>query len=140
MPTTALLDQFRKLEALLREQVRDGRDALSVNDFCALEGVSRSTFQKWRRMGIAPVFVRIPGMSLQRLPRADYQRWKKRRAKLQREPEWADKVAIETAARVERATVAGRISAAGPRHVSKQNKRKARRQHQQRRPQEERRR
>jgi hypothetical protein len=128
---------MRKLELLIREQVRDGREALSINEFCALENISRSTFEKWRKMNIAPVFKRFPGMTLQRLSRDDYAAWKKKQAKQQRQ--WADTVAVEAAARVERAAVAGRISAAGPRHVSKQNKRKARQQHQHQRPQEERR-
>jgi hypothetical protein len=117
---STLLEQIKRLETLIKEQERDGREAFTINDFCALENISRSTFQKWQRMGIAPRVARIPGMVLQRIAREDYKRWKKRRAKLQLQ--WAETVEAETAARVERATTAGRISARSPRHVSKQRK------------------
>jgi hypothetical protein len=27
--------------------IGDGREALTINEFCALENISRSTFEKW---------------------------------------------------------------------------------------------
>ncbi|MFI7038377.1 helix-turn-helix transcriptional regulator [Microbispora rosea] len=47
---------------------------LTVADFCAELGISRSTFYDWRAKGRAPRCITLPNGSL-RIRRSEYERW-----------------------------------------------------------------
>ncbi|GGS97822.1 hypothetical protein GCM10010156_65040 [Planobispora rosea] len=47
---------------------------LTVAEFCAELGISRSTFYDWRAKGRAPKCITLPNGSL-RIRRAEFERW-----------------------------------------------------------------
>ncbi|GAA2870476.1 hypothetical protein GCM10010517_30700 [Streptosporangium fragile] len=51
-----------------------GSKPLTVAEFCAELGISRSTFYDWRAKGRAPRCLKLPNGDL-RIRRADYERW-----------------------------------------------------------------
>lgn len=51
-----------------------GSRPLTVADFCAELGISRSTFYDWRAKRRAPKCITLPNGSL-RIRRAEYERW-----------------------------------------------------------------
>ena len=51
-----------------------GGSTLTVAEFCADLGISRSTFYEWRVKGRAPRCAKLPNGEL-RIRRAEYERW-----------------------------------------------------------------
>lgn len=47
---------------------------MTVAEFCAELGISRSTFYEWRAKGRAPKCLKLPNGDL-RIRRADFERW-----------------------------------------------------------------
>lgn len=118
-------DLIAALEKLVRQYSirRPSPDvAITIRDFCRLEGISHSTFHKWQRAGFGPEVSRIPGMTLQRITPQAYRGFKKKRAAAQRTQ--AATIAEERAQRVARTRVAGQLAAQSPLHVSKRGKRR----------------
>ena len=50
------------------------RTSLTVAEFCAELGISRSTFYDWRTKGRAPVCIKLPNGEL-RIRHAEFERW-----------------------------------------------------------------
>jgi hypothetical protein len=91
--------------------------ALSITQFCFVENISKATFYKLKRQGLAPelTYVPIAGVSLIRISPAARRKWHAMLKALQ-----ASKAGVlEAARRSAQCREAGRISAASPLHVSR---------------------
>jgi hypothetical protein len=53
-------------------------EAMTQDDFCAEERISRPTAQRYRREGTGPAFYRLPGGGVRYL-RSDVERWRNAR-------------------------------------------------------------
>jgi hypothetical protein len=126
MPTvTDLNNLISELERLARQYARNRPEpeAFTIADFCAMTGMSKSSYQKLQKRGLGPKVVRLVGMPKKRITKEDFAAWKKQMAELRREQ--AADIEAEQTALVETRRAAGRASAASPKHISKQKKRRA---------------
>jgi|SRR5262245_3756583 len=94
--------------------------SLSIDGFCIVEDISRSTFNKLRRMNLAPEITEIvgPGLSLQRITPEARREWHQRIKKYRESTE----ALLAHARRQQQLLAAGQKSAASEHHVSKQGK------------------
>jgi hypothetical protein len=67
------------------EKLKD-HDSLTIEEFCAVEKISRTSFFKMQRKGIAPETFRIPGMAIVRVTAQARQEWRARMAALKDDP------------------------------------------------------
>jgi hypothetical protein len=93
----------------------DKNRSMTRVEWCRHRNVSKSTFYKLKRLGLAPVEDSIPGTRVARISAESDQRWLERMAELSRE----DAAQLELTRRRELAVIAGRIAAQSPRHVSR---------------------
>jgi hypothetical protein len=91
--------------------------ALSIAQFCYAENISKATFYKLKRQGLAPelTYVPVQGMTLIRISPAARRKWHAKLKALQ----FSRAGALEAARRSAQCTEAGRIAAASPAHVSR---------------------
>jgi len=96
----------------------------SIDEFCIVEGFSRSTFNKLRRLNLAPEITEIvgPSLSLQRITPESRREWHVR-MKAYRESKEAQ---IAAERRHQHLLAAGQKSTQSANHISKRQKRKRR--------------
>jgi hypothetical protein len=93
----------------------DQERSWTISEFCALEGISTTSYHKARKEGNGPAELRLPGMSLVRITPEARREWHDRMAKLQE----AEDAQRERDRRSEASRRAGRKAALSSRHVSK---------------------
>jgi hypothetical protein len=62
----------------------DGERSYTIPEFCARYGISPFTYHKMKRMGHAPVELRVPGLSFVRITRRAAFAWENRMEELQK--------------------------------------------------------
>ena len=97
--------------------VRDDDGALTIQEFCARERMSDTTYYKLKKRGLGPEEVRFPGMAFVRITAAARKEWHTR------VDQWREKqaAALEAQRRSELCSRAGKRAAASPLHVSKKH-------------------
>jgi len=96
------------------EQIDESGPSLTINEFCAVEHISRPTYFAMQRRGVGPEVLRIPGTRVIRITPAARQAWHDRLAQL------ADEEAgkLERQRRVDQGSRAGKAAVKSPAHVS----------------------
>ena len=94
------------------EALTDDRSE-TIAEFCARERISKATFFKLQRTGLAPETVRF--FNIVRITADSRRRWHRRIAELSQ----SDAAALEQQRRVQLASRAGQAAAKSPQHVSK---------------------
>lgn len=61
----------------------EGERSYTIPEFCALENISPFTYHKMKRLGLGPVELRVPGLSIVRITRQSRLEWHKRMEALQ---------------------------------------------------------
>lgn len=87
--------------------------SLSIDEFCAAENISRSTFFKMKNAGNGPKEMRLPGSSIVRISPAARREWHRRLEKLALK---SAAVARDVEKRVTKAKRAGTKGASSPAH------------------------
>jgi hypothetical protein len=101
------------------EKANTGEErSLSLEEFRWLEGLSRSSMFKIRRLGLGPRTYCVPGTRIIRITPAARAEWHERMHNLGDQ----EAASLERQRRSELASRAGRAAAASPRHVSKRRR------------------
>jgi hypothetical protein len=97
----------------------DDGPSLSIPDFCAGEGFSRSFFFKLERKHLGPETYSIPGTRIRRITARARREWRARMVALSKERE----AQLEHERRVAQTRAAGRAAVASPAHISHRRRR-----------------
>jgi hypothetical protein len=101
------------------ENAFEDERSFTINQFCALENISRATFFKLGRRRLGPELLRVPGTNVVRITGDARRRWHQRLADLSQQ----EAATLEHHRRVALASRAGRAAAMSPRHISKRPRR-----------------
>ena len=82
-------------------------DSRTIGEFCDIEGISRSTYFKMRRLGFGPDETRVPGTKIVRITPETHRKWRARMQALAHE----EAAKLEAQRRRTQAAVAGKLSA-----------------------------
>jgi len=104
-------------EVLQQETAR----SFTKSQFCAIEGMSLSTYAKLQKMGKGPDELRFAGMNFVRITAKAREDWHKRMD----EERKTDEAQLERARRSEALKRLGKLAAASPAHVSKTKAKKS---------------
>jgi hypothetical protein len=98
----------------------------TIAEFCAHEHISKATFYKLKAAGLGPDEFRLPNSTVVRITAGARETWRQRMAELAQ----GEAARLEAERRSAQAAAAGRLAAASPRHISKQQQKSRRRQRQ----------
>ena len=98
---------------------KDRNRTESIPEFCLAEGISKSSYYKLKKLGLAPDELRPPGTALVRITQQARRDWHARIEQLSK----SHAAQLEVARRQAQAAAAGKRAAQSPLHIS--NRRKA---------------
>ncbi len=87
----------------------------TIDEFCAVEHLSRSSYYKMRKLGYGPDEMVVPGTSIIRITPQAHREW---RIKLEERSRTTAAV-LERNRRADQRRAAGKAAAASPKHVSR---------------------
>jgi hypothetical protein len=90
-------------------------------EFCAAERLSKSSFHKLKKLGLAPQEYVIPGTRIARITAEAHAAWRSRMANLAQ----SKAAKLEAERRREIAMTAGRLAAQSPKHVCRRGRKQA---------------
>jgi hypothetical protein len=91
----------------------------TISEFCLAERFSKSFYYGLKKRGLGPEEFEVPGTRVKRITPEAHTAWRERMAALAK----SETAQLEAKRRRELATIAGRIAAASPRHVSRRGPR-----------------
>jgi hypothetical protein len=97
----------------------DRKRSESIPEFCLAEGISKSSYYKLKKLGLAPDELRPPGTAIVRITTQARTAWHMRMEELRK----SQAAELEAARRHAQTAAAGKRAAASPLHIS--NRRKA---------------
>ena len=107
---------------------KDRNRSESIPEFCLAEGISKSSYYKLKKLGLAPDELRPPGTAIVRITTQARTAWHLRMEELRK----SQATELEAARRRAQTAAAGKAAAASLRHVSRRGSRPAPPAHQQR--------
>jgi hypothetical protein len=97
---------------------KDRNRSESIPEFCLAEGISKSSYYKLKKLGLAPDELRPPGTAIVRITTQARTAWHMRMEELRK----SQAAELEAARRHAQTAAAGKRAAESPLHVSKRRK------------------
>jgi hypothetical protein len=93
----------------------DREPSMTINEFLAVERMSRSSYYKMRALGYGPAEMRVPGTEIIRISARARREWHARLEERNR----SEAAELEHERRASQRRAAGKNAAASPRHISR---------------------
>jgi len=98
-----------------QDDALDREPSMTINEFLAVERISRSSYYKMRDHGYGPAETRVPGTEIIRISARARREWHARLEERAR----SEAAELERERRASQRRAAGKIAAASPKHVSR---------------------